>query len=812
MLNDGFQYLEQRDRNNEITKQGIVSKESPFITGMNDGIYDVIAENFRWLYDNRGTGGGSGDGGSGSGAVGRDGRDGKSAYEIALKNGYVGSEYQWLLSLKGEKGDKGDKGEPGKDGVNATGKSVYEIAVENGFVGSEKDFVDSLKGKDGKDGQDGAPGKTGAQGRNGTDGKDGKDGKDGVDGLSAYEIAVKHGYDSSEEMWLESLHGRDGARGKDGKDGSNGKAATIEIGTITAGERFSVSNGGSPSSVILNFTYPKPEILEPSQGDKGEEGKSAYQIAVDHGYIGSEEDWLISLQGDIGPSAYDIAVKLGYTGTEKDWLESLKGDAGADGNDGQAATIKVGTVKTGDKPSVTNSGTEQNAILDFVFPATGGGTGVTGKDGRSAYEVAVDNGYKGTVQEWLASLKGKDGTNGKDGINGKDGKDGLNGKDGVAGKDGKNGMDAYDLAVSMGFKGDKTVWLNSLRGERGLSGANGDDGRSAYQVAAINGFTGTEKEWLDSLKGKDAYSIAVEEGFTGSKKDWLDTLKGDKGDQGERGTDGTNGKDGKNATIKIGAVSTGDTPSVTNRGTDSNLVLDFVFPKGVGGDGTGGSGADGKSAYELAVQQGYQGSLDDWLESLRGKDGAQGSQGVQGLSAYEVAKKNGYSGTESAWLASLKGEKGDPGSQGAQGIQGIAGKDGKAAKVSLGIIKTGQSFNVENSGTEDDAILDFTFPDLSNIGGGGGSSEPVDAVAKKETFDVVIKATDWVDGVCTVTNPAIEEDSFIFLNIDPGENKEAFQQMARACIVGGAQAKGSIKLKAMNVVPTYDISVQFGVF
>ena len=41
---------------------------------------------------------------------------GKSAYDLAIKNGFEGSEEEWLLSLKGETGDKGDTGSPGKDG------------------------------------------------------------------------------------------------------------------------------------------------------------------------------------------------------------------------------------------------------------------------------------------------------------------------------------------------------------------------------------------------------------------------------------------------------------------------------------------------------------------------------------------------------------------------------------------------------------------------------------------------------------------------------------------------------------------------
>lgn len=46
---------------------------------------------------------------------GKDGVDGKSAYQIAVDNGYPGTEQAWLASLKGEKGDKGD---PGKDGTD----------------------------------------------------------------------------------------------------------------------------------------------------------------------------------------------------------------------------------------------------------------------------------------------------------------------------------------------------------------------------------------------------------------------------------------------------------------------------------------------------------------------------------------------------------------------------------------------------------------------------------------------------------------------------------------------------------------------
>ncbi|GIN93322.1 hypothetical protein J22TS1_43730 [Siminovitchia terrae] len=54
-----------------------------------------------------------------------------------------------------------------------------------------------------------------------------------------------------------------------------------------------------------------------------------------------------------------------------------------------------------------------------------GGEGGKGEPGDSAYEIAVKNGFEGTEQEWLASLKGPKGDPGAKGADGKDGKDGF---------------------------------------------------------------------------------------------------------------------------------------------------------------------------------------------------------------------------------------------------------------------------------------------------------------------------------------------------------------------------------------------------
>lgn len=143
---------------------------------------------------------------TGNGVAGPRGEQGLSAYDIAKKNGYTGTEAEWLAYLKGEKGEKGDKGDTGatgpagtngKDGANGTdgkpgadGLSAYELAVKNGFSGNETAWLESLKGEKGD---------TGAAG---SDGKNGLNGVDGKDGLSAYSIAVKNGYNGTEEEWV----------------------------------------------------------------------------------------------------------------------------------------------------------------------------------------------------------------------------------------------------------------------------------------------------------------------------------------------------------------------------------------------------------------------------------------------------------------------------------------------------------------------------------------------------------------------------------------------------------------------------------
>ena len=84
----------------------------------------------------------------------------------------------------------------------------------------------------------------------------------------------------------------------------------------------------------------------------------------------------------------------------------------------------------------------------------------------------------------------------------------------------------------------------------------------------------------------------------------------------------------------------------------------------------GPAGADGKSAYELAVENGYTGTLEEWLAALVGEAGSPGQNGADGKSAYELAVEKGYTGTLDQWLASLIGQTGETGASGTNGTDG----------------------------------------------------------------------------------------------------------------------------------------------
>lgn len=188
--------------------------------------------------------------------------NGASAYEIAVKNGYKGTEQEWLESLQGEDGytpikgldyfdgDKGDKGDNGNDGISVTVSSISESTVDGGdnlITFSDGKTIRIKNGTKGSPGEAGSAGKQGEKGERGNDGNDGRDGTDGKDGLSAYEIAVKNGFEGAETEWLESLHGQDGINGQNGVDGKDGVSVTHSWN----GTMLTISSASGSSSVDL---------------------------------------------------------------------------------------------------------------------------------------------------------------------------------------------------------------------------------------------------------------------------------------------------------------------------------------------------------------------------------------------------------------------------------------------------------------------------------------------------------------------------------------------------------------------------------
>ncbi len=105
--------------------------------------------------------------------------------------------------------------------------------------------------------------------------------------------------------------------------------------------------------------------------------------------------------------------------------------------------------------------------------------------GDSAYEVAVEAGFVGTVEQWLASLIGPQGVKGD------------------TGQSGPAGDDAYEVAVEAGFVGDRAAWLASLVGPTGATGETGEQG-----PPGTNGADGAPGV-VQSVNGQSAAAVVL---------------------------------------------------------------------------------------------------------------------------------------------------------------------------------------------------------------------------------------------------------------------------------------------------------------
>lgn len=197
------------------------------------------------------------------------------------------------------------------------------------------------------------------------------------------------------------------------------------------------------------------ELVTPSviTAGAGEDGKSAYEIAVEHGYVGTEQDWLLSLrgpvgpQGPIGPQGEPGAVS--FEDLTEEQAASLVGPQGPQGPQGE--------------------------------PGPKGEKGDKGADGTMSFEDLTD--------EQRASLKGDKGDKGDKGYKGDKGDKG----------------DAFTYAD---FTAEQLAALKGDKGETGAQGPKGDKGDRGPQGAdgsvVFDNLTDAQKE---SLRGDSGVYI-----------------------------------------------------------------------------------------------------------------------------------------------------------------------------------------------------------------------------------------------------------------------------------------------------------------
>ena len=264
--------------------------------------------------------------------------------------------------------------------------------------------------------------------------------------------------------------------------------------------------------------------------------------------------------------------------------------------------------------------------------------GPQGDNGPSAYEVAVAGGFKGTEEQWLASLTGPKGDKGEQGEVGPAGPIGPKGDLGWKGYPGEKGPKgdkgdpgAPGTGLTPGPQGPEGI--RGLQGEQGIQGEPGPQG--------VRG-----KQGIPGVDGKD--------GPIGSQGEpGPDGSTGPRGLQGEKGETGEQGPIGPEGTV----VYEGEKGEVGEQGPEGPMgPRGSRGPRGFTGD-TGATGAQGI----------------DGCKGEKGDEGKPGNSGGQGLGG-----PRGEQGT-----AGTTGEQGEQGPTGAKGVDGQDGLDGEMPVGSL---------------------------------------------------------------------------------------------------------------------------------
>ena len=191
-------------------------------------------------------------------------------------------------------------------------------------------------------------------------------------------------------------------------------------------------------------------------GEKGDDGKSAYQIAVEKGFTGNETAWLASLKGAKGDK--------GDTGPQ-----GPQGKQGAQGPTGPAGPQGKQGPKGADGKSINVKGSVNTAAdLKKLTNVSDGDGYVTADDGHlhvysnsSWVDVGVVKGPKGDIGD--TGPQGPQGVQGPTGPAGPQGKQGAQGPTGPKGADGKNGTNGKTPVKGTDYF--TTAEINSIKSD-----------------------------------------------------------------------------------------------------------------------------------------------------------------------------------------------------------------------------------------------------------------------------------------------------------------------------------------------------------
>lgn len=169
------------------------------------------------------------------------------------------------------------------------------------------------------------------------------------------------------------------------------------------------------------------------------------------------------------------------------------------------------------------------------------------------------------------------------------------------------------------------------------------------------------------------------------------------------------GEQGSAATIRVGSVQSGQNASVFNSGTTSDAVFNFVLPKGDKGD-TG-------TSFQI---KGMYATYEELIAAH--PTGSRGDAYAVGTSVENVIYN--WNNDTKAWdnLGGLKGAKGDT---------------GESATITVGTVTKGETTNVENVGTSEHAIFNFTLEQGAKGEKGDSATVSVGSVEQGDYPEVI---------------------------------------------------------------------------